>query len=268
MSLNSPSRQPPLQPQMAWSIGLLLIAWILATGIVLDQQQNISLSSMSYSYSFAVVIGVLVIAIPTLLRSKNWVVTTMIIMATVVVLRISFFPIVVIAGYLTTVSENILLAFVAQPVIYPVLLFSAALLHAFSTYIAIVVIRHSISRLKKTLILVAALPLVLLASVVSFIHPNDFQILAFSINGNEPLSGETSMPRNNPYRNLLKLGGHSWQETTLFYAGLITYELIPSRGVWTQYTKGTLEQDLRNSKNISSRYFTISHLNAFWLAGK
>jgi len=257
-----------LKPLTQKSIGLLLISSALIAGLVLDRQPFLSLTSLSYCYTLVSVFGVLAAMIPSLLRTRKWTVTIVTIVAAVVVWRISFFPNMVIAGYLTTIIENLQLIFTQQPVIYPALFLTAALLHAFSTFIAIIVIHGSIRHLTRTLILIVALPLALLASAVSFIHQNDFQFFPFNIRGNEPLAVEVSLPSNNPYIDLLRVGGHSWQETTLFYAGLITYELIPDKGSWSQHTKGTLEQDLRNSNDISSRYFTISHLNAFWLARK
>jgi len=257
-----------LKPFMTKGIGLLLVSSALIAGLLLDQQQNPGLKSLSYCYSLASILGVLAVTAPALLHAKNWISAAVVIVLAVVAWRISFFPIMVIAGFLTTIAENMQLWFTEQSIIFAVLFLIAALLHTFSTYMAIALIQGSISYIKKALMLIVAIPLALLAIAVSFVHQSDLEILPFSIQQNAPLAVEVSLPSYNPYEALLKLGGHSWQETTLYYAGLITYELVPKQGTWTQYTKGTLEQDLRNSHEISSRYFTMSHLNAFWLARK
>ena len=180
----------------------------------------------------------------------------------------SFFPIIVIAGYLTTLSESVLFISSKKSLIYPVLLLNVVLLHALVMYVAIVVMQSSINQLKSLLVLVAVLPLALLAGVVSFVNDGDWEVLPFSMSGERTVVAQVSLPQGNPYPRLLQSDEYNWRQSTLLYAASATYSIIPSTGAWTQSVKGTLEQDLRDGQEFGSRYFTLSHFNAFWLAGR
>ncbi|PWQ97464.1 hypothetical protein [Leucothrix arctica] len=260
-------KQLLIQPFMTWSLSSLLVCWIVGIGFLLDQQQHLNLSSLCYAYSLASVCGVLAVVIYNLLRTECWFRITMILVIAAVAWRVSFFPIIVLAGYMTTLTENVFFMFSIKSLIYPALLLNVMLLHALVMVVAIAVVQGSRSRLKRYLLILVALPFGLLAGIVSFVNDNDWEVLPFSLAGEQSVTAEVSLPHSNPYAPLLAQDGYNWRQITLLYAASATYSLIPSDGRWTQSVKGTLEQDLRGVEAFESRYFTLSHFNAFWLAG-
>ena len=259
-------RQLLLQPFMTWGMSILLVAWVALIGLVLDQQHGTSLAAFSYAYSLTSAGSVIAILVFVLLRTRNWLKVVTLILMGAVIWRISFFPIMVIAGYLTTLIENLFAAFSIQLVIFPVLLLNVMLLHAVSLLIGVLIVQGSMSRVKRLLLLFVALPLALLASVVSFINDRDWTLTPFSLDSNVTIATTVSLPTTSPYPALLQDDKYDWRQRTLLYTGLVTYYLVPTGGAWTPYVQGTLEQDLRNGGEFGGRYFTLSHLNAYWLA--
>ena len=186
-----------------------------------------SLAAFSYAYSLASAGGVIAILVFVLLGTRNWLKVVTLILMGAVIWRISFFPIMVIAGYLTTMLENLFAAFSIQLVIFPVLLLNVTLLHALTMLIGVIVVQGSMSRFKRLLLLLVTLPLALLASVVSFISESDWALTPFSLDSNAMIATTVSLPTTSPYPTLLQDDKYDWRQRTLLYTGLVTYIWCP-----------------------------------------
>lgn len=258
------------QKQPFASIGLLCLTTIaiLAMGYTLDHYSDVSLKTFASAYSISSFFGTFPVVAFVILRKRSWISTTTIIGMAFLIWRISFFPIMVIAGYFTTLFESVFTSFTIAPVIVPILLLNTALLHATTMIVACSVLNANTTRRLRILLLSIALPLLLLAGIVSFSNKSDWRLSPYSLVTINAHTTHTQHPTINPYPELLQQDSYSWQQRVLLYTGLITYELIPSNGHWTQQVKGTLEYDLKTIKKFESRFFTLSHLNAYWLANR
>lgn len=179
--------------------------------------------------------------------------------ATVIVWRISFFPLLVLAGCITSWANAATNALSISAVVYPVFLVSFALLFAGAVWWAIHVLRT-----KRLIASVAAVCLATLATIVSFIAPADFKWPLLRSSTNLTLAAPIVAPGMNPYPLILSKAQLNWRQQLLMRIGSLTYQSLPERGApWALSVKGSLEHLLRNASGYRSELFLVDHYRAF-----
>jgi hypothetical protein len=187
-------------------------------------------------------------------------------LAAICVWRISYFPIMVFAGWVATLGERLTFAMsemVSLPIIiYPIFLITMLLMFAGATFAmgAIVYIRH-----KKWMII--TLPAFVMAAMVSFSKPSDMGWLPDThVQVSEPLP-VAMLPIENPYLHLLSKPEYPFQKKVLLFAAGSIYVFVP-HSPWAGTVKGTLEDLFRNNPNGSTSIRIRDHYESYHVAHK
>lgn len=262
----------------------VLITVLIIIGLWLDMQQTLTQEQLKFSFYTSAIFGLLVTNVFFLLRYKSLLKKLIIIIVALIVWRISYFPIMVLAGFLATLGEAFTITLFNKSVVYPFLLLSIALINAFSMLIAgsFLFLLLNINQKEKPLqqsklsslifvsqasiVTAISVPLAVLAIGVSFTQPADWHAIPdTSILDDKPLP-TASLPEINPYATAFEKQGLSWKHLVLFKAAEITYNLIPENTRWSQIVKGTLEKEFIETTEVSTAFCTKVHLRAFMTA--
>lgn len=187
-------------------------------------------------------------------------------LAALVVWRISYFPIMVFAGWVATLGERLTFAMsgiISLPiVIYPIFFITMLLMFASATFAmgAIVYMQH-----KKWMII--TLPAFVMATMVSFSKPSDIGWLPDThVYVSEPLP-VAMLPVENPYLPLLGKSEYPLQKKVLLFAAGSIYVFVP-HSPWAGTVKGTLEDLFRNNPNGSTSIRIRDHYESYHVAHK
>lgn len=188
--------------------------------------------------------------------------------------RISYFPIMVLAGYFGGLGESVA-QYLGLYQVYPAFLLSIAAMNfivvALAGFAVLVIFYKYVQRQKPTLIYRGlftsiTLPLIVIVLAVSFSHPSDWHALPdTALIDKKPLPSP-ALPEMNPYWTALEKDGISWQQQILFAAAAITYDNIPENTQWSQVVRGTLEKDFVTTPVITTAFCTRIHYRAFMTA--
>ncbi|MCF6190248.1 MAG: hypothetical protein L3J51_07210 [Cocleimonas sp.] len=253
--------------------------WITLIGFWLDGKETLSQNQIIYAFYLSAIAGLL----PTLLffMFKNKAIWKNILLSLLALLlwRITYFPIMVLAGYLATLGESLALTLFDMSVVYPFLLLSVALMNALSLLVAATVLflvfllfrsgeknNRIINKWSSLSLISISIPLAVLAIGVSFTQPADWHAIPDTTYLDDKPLPAASLPEINPYSTALDKQGLSWQHKVLFKSAEITYDLIPNNTQWSQVVKGTLESEFVKTKVISTAFCTKVHLRAFMTA--
>ena len=274
----------------------LLITALIIFGFTLDIKPSLTQAQLETAFYISGIFGLLTVNVFFILnKNKLWKSIAMIALS-LIVWRIAYFPVLVLAGYLATLGESIAITLFDKSVVYPFLLLSIALMNAFSMLIAgsflyqlfnrkrdqiekqlegskLSTSKLSTSKLStfrftslNSITAIISIPLVVLAIGVSFTQPADWHAIPdTSILDDKPLP-TASLPEINPYAIAFEKQGLSWKHQVLFKAAEITYDLIPDDTRWSQIVKGTLEKEFIETTDISTAFCTKVHLRAFMTA--
>lgn len=186
-------------------------------------------------------------------------------LASLVVWRISYFPIMVFAGWIATLGERLTFAMsgiISLPiVIYPIFFITMLLMFAGATFAmgAIVYMQY-----KKWMII--TLPAFVIAAMASFPRPSDIGWLPDThVNVSEPLP-VAMLPIANPY-HLLSKPEYSLQKKVLLFASGSIYVFVP-HSPWAATVKGTLEDLFRKDPNGSTSIRIRDHYESYHVAHK
>ncbi len=253
--------------------------WITLIGFWLDGKETLSQNQIIYAFYLSAIACLL----PTLLffMFKNKAIWKNILLSLLALLlcRITYFPIMVLAGYLATLGESLALTLFDMSVVYPFLLLSVALMNALSLLVAATVLflvfllfrsgeknNRIINKWSSLSLISISIPLAVLAIGVSFTQPADWHAIPDTTYLDDKPLPAASLPEINPYSTALDKQGLSWQHKVLFKSAEITYDLIPNNTQWSQVVKGTLESEFVKTKVISTAFCTKVHLRAFMTA--
>ena len=267
----------------------VLIFWLLLIGLWLDQTTALSQNQLVYAFYLSGIAGLLPVIVHYIFKNHNegsgglWKNSLLALLA-LLVWRIAYFPIMVLAGYFATLGESLTLSVLDTSVVYPFLLLSVALMNAFSLLVAAMILylvfalfssktnNNHQSKINQwglfssVPLLSVSIPLAVLAIGVSFTQPADWHAIPDTTFLDDKPLPAASLPEINPYSTALEKQGLSWQHKVLFKSAEITYDLIPENTKWSQVVKGTLESEFVKTKVISTAFCTKVHLRAFMTA--
>lgn len=187
-------------------------------------------------------------------------------LAALVVWRISYFPIMVFAGWVATLGERLTFAMSGiislTIVIYPIFFITMLLMFAGATFAlgAIIYMQY-----KKWMII--TVPAFVMAAMVSFSKPSDIGWLPDThVNVSEPLP-VAMLPIENPYLHLLSKPEYPLQKKILLFAAGSIYVFVP-HSPWAGTVKGTLEDLFRKNPNGSTSIRILDHYESYHVAHK
>ena len=259
-----------------WMLVFLSIAAVFAYGLWVDNQTQLSQGLLEVAFYTASLVGVLLSYLSfSRYRQAYWRYVLRIVLA-LIVWRISFFPIMVLAGFVATWGEYVALTAFGSSSVYPFLLTAVLLMNMAAVWIAELVLHSVLSLLSPSSVsvaphtsqssLVLGLPLAVLAVMISFTQPMDWHAIPdTSFIDDKPLP-QAGLPEINPYEAALEETGLSLQHKVLFKAAAITYDWIPENTTWSQVVKGTLEKEFVTTEDVSSSFCSKIHYRAFLTA--
>lgn len=243
-------------------------------GVYLDQQIMVTRSGLETVFYVSGISGLLLGAIYPLRYLNHALLRLLFAIVVVLVWRVSFFPIMVLAGFVSGYFEALFVS-IGLYQVYPAFLLAIAVMNFMAVFLAGAFILLLVSllwredyrqHLRKGMAAAIALPLLLIAFAVSFSHPSDWHAIAdTSAIDKKPLPAP-SAPVMNPYWSALAEPGISLQQAVLFRAAAITYDLVPEGTRWSQVVKGTLEKEFIGTREISTAFCSKIHYRAFVVA--
>ena len=244
---------------------------IICLGLIIDHLDTLDQRILFVSFHLSGIIG-LCLATYFVFKQMN-IVWPRALFAIVVFLlwRISYFPIMVLAGYFGSLGESGA-HFLGLNQVYPVFLLSIAAMNFIVVALAGLAVlaifykyvqRHKPTLIYRSIFTSITLPLAVIALAVSFSHPSDWHALPdTALIDKKPLPSP-ALPEINPYWTASKNDGISWQQQILFAAAAITYDNIPENTQWSQVVRGTLEKDFVTTPVITTAFCTRIHYRAF-----
>lgn len=252
-------------------LGLILISY----GVYLDAQAELSQAMLTTAFYTASLLGILSVSLFFMIKRGVLWRSVLSILLAFIIWRISFFPIMVLAGFMTTWGEFISMTLFSKSVIYPFLLIFVAMMNAVALWLAEISTGLIIQPTKKASsswkwsvpsLLITTLPLGVLAMMISFTHPVDWHSIPnTSFIDNKPLPRAT-LPEINPYGTALEADSLSLSHKILFKAAAITYDWIPEGTQWSQVVKGVLEKEFLTTSDVSTSFCSKIHYRAFMTA--
>ena len=241
---------------------VLLIGW----GMWLDQQAVLEQLPLFTAFHAASLIGVVLAVVYLWPRLPGWGRKTMLVVAALIIWRVSYFPIMVWAGWVATLGEWLLIQTNWFPtVIYPTFLFVMALMNALAIILGGLAVHHR---------RVVALPVLsvafVIAAMVSFTDRSDLTVLPDHNYAIEESLPQYHASEGNPYYPAVALPGYNLPERVLIFASGFMFSAIPSTP-WSTTVKAILEHEFRNLPKASSDRRVVEHYLAFrsaqeWIA--
>ncbi len=192
--------------------------------------------------------------------------TATLLLAALVVWRISYFPIMVFAGWIATLGERLTFAIsgiISLPIIiYPIFFITMLLMFAGATFAL-----GAIVYMQYTEWMIITVPAFVMAAMVSFSKPSDIGWLPDThVNVRETLP-VAMLPIENPYLPLLGKPEYPLQKKVLLFAAGSIYVFVP-HSPWAGTVKGTLEDLFRNNPNGSTSIRILDHYESYHVAHK
>lgn len=271
---------------LAFLLAGVLILWLVLIGLWLDGKSELSQAQLVYAFNLAGITGLLPCLLHFVLKYKKFWKNSLMVVIAIMIWRVAYFPVLVLAGYVATLGEATTIAILNTSVVYPYLLISVAVMNGLSFLVAAIITdgvllsvfynkrsRNSIynHKSKTNLLLIGslatvAIPLAVMAIGVSFTQPADWHAIPDTSSLDDKPLPEATLPEMNPYFTALEADNLSWQHKSLFKAAAITYDLVPEKTQWSQVVKGTLEKEFVLTKEVSTAFCTKVHFRAFMTA--
>ena len=244
--------------------GILGLTLSIVAGIWLDQMPVLDQTPLFIIFQVISLLGVIAMLLWWLNRiNASIVMVILMAIAALIAWRVSYFPIMVFAGWIATLGEQLqVLVFKnsTSTIIYPVFLLAMYAMHSLTVWAAgaVITLRH-----KKFLVL--TLPAFAIAVMVSFSTASDFKILPdYQTNLDQPLP-TIKTPKANPYLTALSDEAYTIpQRVFIFSAGSI-YALIP-HSPWSKAVKGTIEEAFRMQPHSTTTNRILEHYLAYHAA--
>lgn len=238
---------------------LLITVIILAgAGLWLDARDVLEQATVFVAFQAASLTGTLLAVIYLWHHVEGLGKRLLILVCAAIVWRVSFFPVMVFAGWVATLGEWLLVKTgIAPVVIYPAFLIAMAAMH----WGAVMLGGWMVLR-RRALWAPALLAAFVIAVMVSVTAREDFTPLPdYSLTIGQPVP-EVSPPAGNPYFAVLGRGDYGWPERVLIFASGAMYDLIPHTP-WSTAVKGVLEHAFREQPRASSAERVREHYLAF-----
>ena len=190
----------------------------------------------------------------------------LLLLGAIIVWRISYFPIMVFAGWVATLGERLIVAMSAA-VSLPIIIYPIFFLCMLFMFAGAMLAMGAIVYQKYRLAMMITVPAFVMASMVSFSKPSDMVLLPDThITVSEPLPS-AMLPIENPYLPLLKKPEFPLQKKVLLFAAGSIYVFVP-HSPWGGTVKGTLEDLFRNNPNGSTSIRIRDHYESYHVAHK
>lgn len=263
--MNTSSRFPVV-PALIVFVLLGLLAW----GVVLDRLAGLDNRVLFVSFHVSGIVGLCLGALLVFKRCSHFWVRIACVIAVILIWRVSYFPIMVIGGFMASVGEYAMSTLGVYQV-YPIFVLSVALLNFVAATIAAYVVAvifgqfaaHKEALIFRGALMSVALPLLVIAAAVSFSHPSDWHSVPdTSFIDTKPLPSPT-LPNVNPYWAALEEKQINWQQRILFAAAAITYDYVPENARWSTVVRGVLENEFVSTTEVTTAFCTKIHYRAF-----
>ncbi len=238
--------------------GAVVAACALAgIGVWLDRTHDLDQWALFVAFHVASLLGV-VLAIARLWpRYTQPYLRLIVVVCSIIVWRVSYFPIMVFAGWTATLGEWALLQVNLPTIIYPTFLIFMALMH----WVAITAGAYMIGG-KKIYVAPALVSAFIIAVLVSFTSRDDLTLLPDHFFVLEQPLPRSKAPVDNPYLPVVSEPHYNVAERVLVFASGAMYALIPSTP-WSTAVKGVLEHLFRDNPKASSAARVKEHYLAF-----
>lgn len=238
---------------------LLITVVILAgAGLWLDTRTVLEQATIFVAFQAASLAGTLLAAVYLCYSVEGFGKRLLVLLCAAIVWRVSFFPIMVFAGWVATLGEWLLVNTGLVPVvIYPTFLIAMAAMHWGAVMLGGVMVLQ-----KKSLWAPPLLMAFVVAVMVSMTAREDLTPLpdySLAIGQSVPA---VKAPQGNPYFEVLGRLDYGWPERVLIFASGAMYDMIP-RTPWSTAVKSVLEHAFRDQPKASSAQRVREHYLAF-----
>ncbi len=235
-----------------------LISLVLAAaGVWLDGRPVLEQGALFAAFQLASLAGVVWAVAALYPHVSGTALRLLLILGAAVVWRVSYFPIMVFAGWVATLGEWAALAAGLPVVIYPTFLLAMAAMHSAAVLAGGWMVLRRRWRWAPVLI-----PALAIAVMVSFTAREDLTWLPdHSITIAQPVPA-LRPPLRNPYFEALASRDYNVAEQVLVFASGAMYALIP-RTPWSTAVKSVLEHAFRAQPEASSAERVREHYLAF-----
>jgi len=183
----------------------------------------------------------------------------LLVLGALVVWRVAYFPVLVLAGWVATLNEWLLIELSLPSIIYPIFLVAIALMHWAAVYAGAAMIHSQKYRWSAALV-----PALAIAVLVSFTNKADMSILPdYFVSMEDPVPAAQAATQN-PYSTALSStdAEYNLAETTLLFASGTMYDYIPDTP-WSATVKGVLESRFNAEPKASSTIRVKDHYLAY-----
>ncbi len=237
---------------------LLIVTIALAgAGLWLDTREVLEQATVFVAFHVASLAGILLAAVYLCFNVEGFWRRLLIIACAFIVWRMSFFPVMVFAGWVATLGEWLLINTGLPVVIYPTFLVAMAAMHWGAVMLGGVMVLR-----RKALWAPPLLAAFIIAVMVSMTAPEDLAPLPDYSLSLEDAVPPVIPPRGNPYFEVLGKAGYGWPERVLIFASGAMYDLIPGTP-WSTAVKSVLEHAFRDLPKASSAQRVREHYLAF-----
>ncbi|HHM05598.1 MAG TPA: hypothetical protein ENJ19_07630 [Gammaproteobacteria bacterium] len=242
-----------------WAKSAWLAALILgALGLGFDHLARLNQAPLFLAFQLASLTGTGFAVTSLWGKVQGPVLRAVVVVGAFIVWRVSYFPIMVFAGWVATLGEWVAVQLDVVPVvIYPTFFLAMALMNW-----AAVMAGGRLLYTKKLRWAPLAVSAFAIACLVSFTSSEDWTVLPdynFAITQPAPAYFP---PVGNPYYEAVGRPQYNLAEDVLLFASGAMYSFIPS-GPWSSAVKGYLEQAFRDMPKASSARRVTEHYVAF-----
>ena len=242
---------------------IVSVLGLIAGGLWLDHAPAINQTELFIAFHLASLSGIGLAVLSFWSRLQERWRRVVFIAVALVVWRITYFPLMVFAGWVATLGEWIQITTQILPhFIYPTFLLAMAIFHCLSAMAAGLLLQPAgVARPKRWFMYPAFFSGFAIAALVSFTSDSDMRILPDEIMRDAAIP-QDAHPVANPYITALKQGGYTIPQQTLLIAAGSIYPAIPHTP-WSLTVKGVLEAQFRHSPRASSSQRVEEHYLGF-----
>ena len=251
-------RHRPLPYRVGFALPVLLMV---IGGVYLDAKPALKITDLFVAFHVASLAGTASGVWSFAVATRGYRSRLLALTAGTILWRIAYFPVFVLSGWVATWFDGF--SYAAQlPLtgIYFVFLPAVFTLHFVIVLVAMLVVMR-----RKWLLLIPGVPMLILATLVSFNQPVDVSVLPDRTISRTPGFSSQPVPQGNVYERLLKGGEYNPAQYALLYSGLILYQLIPS-APWSSAVKQVIAQGALENPYGSTADRVYEHYVAFVFA--
>jgi len=238
---------------------VVLAITLLVCGVLLDRGPSLDQALLFGSVQVASLGGV-AIATRRFLEERPRAVQARLIFGALLAWRLAYFPIMVFSGHVASIGEWIQIGIGLPPLVYPVFLVSAAVLHGLVITAAAAAVLQP--RILPKAVIVGGF---VFASLISFSGLADLTLLPDSTVTISEEIPPLVEGRENPYLPALSAPGYAPNQRLMLVAAGLTYETIPD-APWARAVRSALEESFRANPIATTRDRVLEHYLAYHTA--